>query len=56
MRITPQEKKFLKELLKKHLKDFEKNEKVSLRYSSPRLISAEIQYDMFLKGLIKKIK
>jgi len=56
MKITSQEKKFLRELLRKHLNDFEKNEKVSLRYSSPRLISAEIQYDLFLKDLIKKIR
>jgi len=54
MNITQDERKLLKELVKKELEVFEKEEKTIIEIS-PGFLSAEVKYDLFLKDLLNKL-
>ena len=54
MSLTEDEKKLLKELVKKELKAFEAEEKTIIE-TWPGFFSAEVKYDLFLKDLLKKL-
>jgi len=56
MSLTKDEKKLLRGLLKKNLKDFKAEGDTIIEYTFPQFKAGEEKYEAFLKGILKKLE
>ena len=54
--LTSDEKGFLKDMVKRALKDIQAKKSTIKDYPFPRFLAAEKRYEDFLKGIIGKLK
>jgi len=54
--LTDTEKEYIKRLVKKDLQDFKEEEKSIISNMTPLFMKGEIEYEDFLKELLKKLE
>lgn len=53
--LTEKEKEYLKQLVKRELKNFEDEKSTLVNEWDPTFLAAEERFDQFLKNLLKKL-